>query len=250
MKIALAGYGKMGREVEFIARTRGHEITGIYDEYSGFKLLSPEALKKQPADVIIDFTQPDAVVTNVRVAAKAKIPIVIGTTGWEKERAKIKNMVDEGAIACVSASNFSIGVNLFFKIVHEASRLLNTADYDVYINEAHHSMKKDFPSGTALRISEEILSAFTTKTRVQSVLKQGEAPSREALIISSVRSGNITGEHTVGFESEEDSIELKHSAKSRRGFALGAVRAAEWTIGKKGMFRFEEHLEEILENRI
>lgn len=249
MKIALAGYGKMGREVESIARSRGHEITGIYDEYSGYKLLSPEALKKEPADVIIDFTQPDAVVTNVRVASKAGIPIVIGTTGWDKERAKIMKMVEEGGIACVSASNFSIGVNLFFKIVHEASRLLNTADYDVYINEAHHRMKKDFPSGTALRISEEILSAFTTKTWVQSVLKQGEAPSREALVISSVRSGNITGEHTVGFESEEDSIEITHSAKSRRGFALGAVRAAEWTIGKKGMFRFEEHLAEILENR-
>lgn len=249
MKIALAGYGKMGREVEIIARNRGHEITGIYDEYSGFKLLSPEALKKHPADVIIDFTQPDAVMTNVRVAAKSAIPIVVGTTGWDKEREKVTKMVEEGRIACVSASNFSIGVNLFFKIVHEASRLLNTADYDVYITEAHHRMKKDFPSGTALRISEEILSAFTTKTWVQSVLKQGETPSREALLISSIRSGSITGEHTVGFESDEDSIELSHSARSRRGFAHGAVRAAEWIVGKKGMFRFEEHLEEILQSR-
>jgi 4-hydroxy-tetrahydrodipicolinate reductase len=244
MKLALAGYGKMGHEVEAAAKSRGHEIAGIYDID---KPLSPESLKAHAPDVVIDFTQPDTVVTNVRVCTKAKIPMVIGTTGWDAEVPKVRKMIDDAGLGCVIGSNYSIGVNLFLKIVASASRLLDVANYDVYITEAHHRTKKDFPSGTALRISEAVLSGFTSKTKVVSQLKQGEAPSPESILISSIRSGAITGTHTVGFDSEEDSIELTHRAKSRRGFALGAVHAAEWIVGKKGLYRFEEHITEILE---
>ena len=243
MKLALAGYGKMGHEVEAAAKSRGHEIVGIFDLD---KLLSPEALKSQSPDAVIDFTQPDTVVTNVRVCTKAKIPMVIGTTGWDADLGKVRKMVDEAGIGCIIGSNYSIGVNLFLKIVASASRLLSVADYDVYITEAHHRTKKDFPSGTALRISEAVLSGFTSKSKVVSQLKQGEAPSAESILISSIRAGAITGTHTVGFDSEEDSIELTHRAKSRRGFALGAIHAAEWIARKKGFYRFEEHITEIL----
>jgi len=243
MKLALAGYGKMGHEVEAVAKSRGHEIVGVFDIE---KLLSPEALKAQSPDAVIDFTQPDTVVTNVRVCSKAKIPMVIGTTGWDADVPKVRKMIEEAGIGCVIGSNYSIGVNLFLKIVAHASRLLSVADYDVYITEAHHRTKKDFPSGTALRISEAVLSGFTSKTKIVSQIKQGEAPSPDSILISSIRSGAITGTHEVGFDSEEDAIELIHRAKSRRGFALGAVHAAEWIAGKKGLYRFEEHITEIL----
>lgn len=243
MKLALAGYGKMGHEVEAVAKARGHEIVGTYDVD---RMLSPESLKTQAPDAVIDFTQPDTVVTNVRVCTKAKVPMVIGTTGWDADMPKVKKMIEDAGIGCIIGSNFSIGVNLFLKIVASASRLLSVAEYDVYITEAHHRTKKDYPSGTALRISEAVLSGFTSKTKVISQLKQGEAPSPESILISSIRAGAITGTHTVGFDSEEDSIELTHRAKSRRGFALGAVHAAEWIKDKKGFYRFEEHITEIL----
>jgi len=141
MKLALAGYGKMGHEIEAVAKARGHEIVAIFDID---KMLSPEALKLHAPDAVIDFTQPDTVVTNVRVCTKAKIPMVIGTTGWDNDVPKVKKMVDEAGIGCIVASNFSIGVNLFLKIVQSASRLLSVADYDVFITEAHHRTKKDF----------------------------------------------------------------------------------------------------------
>lgn len=236
----------MGHEIELVAQARGHEIAAVFDID---KPLSPETLKAKPGDVVIDFTQPDAVATNVRVAAKAKMPIVIGTTGWEKERQKISKMVTDAGIGCVYAANFSIGVNLFFKLVKEAAKLLSSADYDVFITEAHHRMKKDFPSGTALRLSEEILAGLKSKSKVISSLKQGEVVPKDTIAIASIRAGAITGTHTVGFDSEEDSIELTHTAKSRRGFALGAVRAAEWVVGKKGFYRFEDNLAEILRSK-
>jgi len=243
MKLALAGYGKMGHEIESVAKSRRHEIVGIYDID---KPLSLEDLKAKSPDAIIDFTQPDTVVANVKIYAGAKIPTVIGTTGWDAEVPKVKKMIEDAGIGCVIGSNYSIGVNLFLKIVASASKLIDAADYDIFITEAHHRMKKDFPSGTALRISEAVLSGSTSKTKAISELQQGEAISAESILISSIRAGAITGTHTVGFDSEEDTIELTHRAKSRRGFALGAVRAAEWIAGKKGFYRFEEHISEIL----
>jgi len=243
MKIGLIGYGKMGHEVETSAIARGHSIVAAFDVD---KPLSADALRASGAEVAIDFTQPDVVVANARIAATAGVPLVIGTTGWDDHLPTVRAIVEAQKIACVYASNFSIGVNLFLKIVAEASRLLHTADYDAYVLEAHHNQKKDFPSGTALRIADAVLSGLKSKTRVESVLTQGVPPTKETLLISSIRAGSITGTHTVGFESTVDQIELIHRAKSRAGFALGAVRAAEWVRDKHGAFRFEEHIAEIL----
>lgn len=246
MRIALIGYGKMGKEVEAAAKSLGHEITGMFH---ADRMLSPETLKEAQADVAIDFTEPHAVLPNVRVCGKARIPIVIGTTGWENELPKVKGLIAESKIGCVIGSNFSVGVNLFLEIVRQASRAVSAAGYDAYIVEAHHRAKKDFPSGTALRVSEAVLAGLKSKSRVSSELEQGEAISPDTLHISSIRAGAITGTHTVGFESEEDTIELTHRARSRRGFAMGAVRAAEWIRKREGFYRFEENIHEILEMR-
>jgi 4-hydroxy-tetrahydrodipicolinate reductase len=183
----------------------------------------------------------------VELCVEAGLPIVIGTTGWDSALEKIRRIIDDAGIGCVIGSNFSVGVNLFLQIVREASKMVSDAGYDAYIVEAHHRGKKDFPSGTALRISEAVLSGLKSKTKVVSELPRGEAISPDTLLISSIRAGAITGTHTVGFDSDEDSIELTHHAKNRRGFASGAVRAAEWIVGKKGLYRFEEHIKEILE---
>jgi 4-hydroxy-tetrahydrodipicolinate reductase len=243
MNIALLGYGKMGREIEAAALAAGHSIVATFDID---RPLMADALQNSGANVAIDFSQPNAVEENVKLCAEARVPVVIGTTGWDNALEKVRRMVDEAGIGCVIGSNFSVGVNLFLQIVREASRMVSDAGYDAYIVEAHHRGKKDFPSGTALRISEAVLSGLKSKTKIASELPRGEPISSDTLLISSIRAGAITGTHTVGFDSDEDSIELTHQAKNRRGFATGAVRAAEWIIGKKGLYRFEEHIREIL----
>jgi 4-hydroxy-tetrahydrodipicolinate reductase len=242
MKIALFGYGKMGREVEAAANDMGHEIVGRFDIDNP---VSFDALKKSGATVAIDFSLASAVEANVELAANASIPIVIGTTGWDSKTDNIRAIVEKAGIGCVIGSNFSVGVNLFLQIVCNASKLVNSAGYDAYISEAHHRGKKDFPSGTALRVAEAVLSGLKSKTNITPALKQGEAIAADTLLISSIRAGEITGTHTVGFDGEDDSIELTHRAKGRRGFARGAVQAAEWIIGRKGFYRFEENISEI-----
>ena len=246
MKIALLGYGKMGHEIEMAAVQAGHTVVATFDEN---KLATVNALKESGVAVAIDFSQPRAVENNVSLCAKAGIPIVIGTTGWESALGSVRKVVNEANIGCIVGSNFSIGVNIFLQIVRKASQLVNAAGYDAYVVEAHHRGKKDFPSGTAQRLSEVILSELKSKSHAISELPDGESISTEALLVSSIRAGAITGTHTVGFESEVDSIELTHRAKSRRGFAVGAVQAAEWIIHHKGFFRFEEHFGEILESK-
>ncbi len=250
MKIALLGYGKMGHEIEAAALQAGHSIAATFDDTGGTSAAADatlDGLRDSGADVAIDFSQANAVETNVSLCAEAGIPIVIGTTGWESSLDAVRKMVDDGGIGCVVGSNFSIGVNLFLEIVRTASRLVSAADYDGYIIEEHHRTKKDFPSGTALRISEVMLAGLKSKTKIASALKQGEGVAPDTILISSVRAGAITGMHTVGFDSDVDSIELTHRAKSRRGFAIGAIDAAEWIVGRKGFYRFEEHINEILE---
>jgi 4-hydroxy-tetrahydrodipicolinate reductase len=244
MNIALLGYGKMGHEVEAAALAAGHHIVGTFDID---RPATVDALRKSSADVAIDFSQPNAIEGNVKLCVGAKLAIVIGTTGWDNLLDKVRKMVDDAKIGCVIGSNFSVGVNLFLQIVRDASKMINEAGYDAYIIEAHHRGKRDFPSGTALRISEAVLSGLKSKTKVASELPRGEAISTETLLISSIRAGAITGTHTVGFDSDEDSIELTHHAKNRRGFASGAVRAAEWIVGRSGLYRFEENIKQILE---
>ncbi len=243
MRIALFGYGKMGHEIEAAASAMGHEIVARFDIECP---ASMEALREAKADVAIDFSQPDAVAGNVKLVADVRVPLVIGTTGWERDRDAVRRVIDEAGIGCVFGSNFSIGVNLFLEIVKMASKLLDDAGYDAYISEAHHRAKKDFPSGTALRLAEAVLSGMKSKSRTIRELPDGEAIAKDALLISSIRAGAIPGTHTVGFESEVDSIELTHRARSRRGFAMGAVKAAEWIVSRNGFYRFEEHVTDIL----
>ncbi len=233
----------MGREVEAAAMAAGHHVVATFDID---RHATADALRKSGANVAIDFSQPNAVEANVKLCAEAGLPIVIGTTGWDNALEKIRRLVDEAGIGCVIGSNFSVGVNLFLQMVREASRMVSDAGYDAYIIEAHHRGKKDFPSGTALRISEAVLSGLKSKTKIAYELPRGEAIASDTLLISSIRAGTITGTHTVGFDSEEDSIELTHHAKNRRGFAAGAVVAAEWIVGKKGLYRFEQNIKEIL----
>ena len=233
----------MGHEVEAAAIAAGHSIVEKFD-------LDPpataQALKSSGAECSIDFSTASAAERHVEVCIEARMPIVIGTTGWDGNASTIRKKVEAAGIGCVAGSNFSIGVNLFLAIVRDAARLLDPAGYDAYILEAHHRAKKDFPSGTALRLGEAMLAEMNSKSKLISELTQGEAIAKDALLISSVRSGAIPGTHTAGFESEVDSIELTHRARSRRGFALGAITAAEWITGKTGFYRFEEHIGEIL----
>ncbi len=243
MNIALFGYGKMGHEVERAAVAAGHSIAITFDVDSPASL---SALRASGAQLAIDFSQASAVEANARLCAEAKIPIVIGTTGWEKSANAVRQTVEQSGIGCIVGSNFSIGVNLFLRIVGEAAKMMDAAGYDAYIVEEHHRAKKDFPSGTALRLGEAVLSSMPSKSKIASELKQGEPIAKDTLLISSVRAGAVTGTHTVGFDSEDDAIELTHRAKSRRGFATGSIRAAEWIIGKTGFYRFEENIEKIL----
>jgi 4-hydroxy-tetrahydrodipicolinate reductase len=198
--------------------------------------------------VVIDFSQPDAVQANAPIVCDARLPLVIGTTGWEKSREHIQQAVEAAGIGCVYASNFSIGVNLFIEIVRAASRLLDDAGYDAYVSEAHHRGKKDFPSGTALRIAEAMLENMKSKSKIETELTQGEAVLNDALLVTSIRAGAIPGTHTVGFESAHDTIELTHRARNRRGFAEGAVKAAEWIATRNGFYKFEDHVNDILSN--
>ena len=234
----------MGHEIEAVALAADHEIVGRFDVNS-----PPTAggLNTANADVAIDFSQPDAVEKNAKLVLASKLPLVIGTTGWEKSRDAIRDEAERSGVGCIYASNFSIGVNLFLQVAKHAAELYDRAGYDAFITEAHHRAKKDFPSGTALRLAEEVLAAMKSKSKIVSELEQGNAIAPDALHISSIRSGAIPGTHTLGFESAEDSIEITHRARSRRGFAVGAVKAAEWIVGKKGFYRFEERVSEILD---
>ncbi|MDP4198746.1 MAG: 4-hydroxy-tetrahydrodipicolinate reductase [Bacteroidota bacterium] len=246
MRIALLGFGKMGHEVEAAATAAGHEIVARFDID---RPISVDAMRKSGAQVAIDFSQPDAVEHNAKLVGEAHVSLVIGTTGWEGSREVVQGYIENAGIGCITGSNFSIGVNLFLEIVRNASTLLDEAGYDAYIFEAHHRAKKDFPSGTALRLSEAVLAGMKSKSRAVSELPIGNAIAKDLLQISSLRAGAIPGTHTVGFESTDDSIELTHRARSRRGFASGAIRAAEWIVSRKGFYRFEEHVADILEGK-
>jgi len=231
MKIALLGYGKMGRLVEQIALREGWEVgprLDIGDNVTGSGITQTTM---NGVDVAVDFSQPDAVLFNIEAASRAGINLVIGTTGWLNQRTRVQTIVEQSGIGLVYGSNFSIGMNLFFEIVSHASRVIaKTPQYDPFLEEQHHRAKKDAPSGTALSLAE----------LMRPYLKN-PAPS-----ITSTRAGFIPGNHVVGFDSEADTILLEHRARSRQGFAEGAILAARWIAGKKGFYEFRDVFREIL----
>lgn len=236
MNIALIGYGKMGREVERVAKARGHAIARVFDIDNNPRGGGITAESLAGVDVCVEFSTPDAVIGNIAAVARCGVNMVVGTTGWNDRLDEVKNIVMGAGTGLLHASNFSLGVNLFLGIVRHASRLMDSyPDYDASIREIHHRGKVDSPSGTALTLASAMLEALGRKTAILSGPPGGPI-GPEQLHVSSARVGNVTGTHAVLFDSEADAIELIHTAKNRAGFAMGAVVAAEWLRGKTGLF--------------
>jgi 4-hydroxy-tetrahydrodipicolinate reductase len=230
MKLALIGYGAMGRLVETQAEADGDQI--------GIKLTSDDseqdvdelAAMLRRHDVAVDFSVGPAVLRNVEACALAGVPLVEGTTGWKDQESSAREIVIEHGGGLVYGANFSIGVNIFYRIVANAAKLFGDLDqYEAFVEEQHHSRKRDAPSGTALKL-KSVLGEFI----------EGEIP------VASTRAGHIPGTHRVGFDSAADQITLTHMARSREGFAAGALLAARWIVGRKGVYEFSDVIDEIL----
>lgn len=236
MKIALIGYGKMGKEIERIALDRGHSIVSIIDEnnLSGF-----DSDEFKGADVAIEFTTPASAMNNFRKCFAAGVPVVAGTTGWLENMPEVKDACENKGQTFFYASNYSLGVNIFFAVNKYLAKIMNQfPDYTVKMEEVHHIHKLDAPSGTAITLAEGIIENVDRKTDWH--LETESKPSD--LAIHCIREGEVPGIHQVFYESEADIISIKHDAKNRKGFALGAVLAAEFTHGKKGFLGMQDML--------
>lgn len=230
MRIAIIGYGKMGHAVEQAARSHGHEISCIIDADN---LQDFESDRFRNSDVAIEFTRPEEAADNIRRCFTAGIPVVSGTTGWSETMPEIKALCESGKGTLLWSSNFSIGVNIFFAANRYLARIMNSfGQYDPSITETHHIHKLDHPSGTAITTAEQILSILDRKAGWTE--PESGQTTESNLIISHVREGENPGRHVVRWDSEADTIELTHQAKSRAGFAAGAVMAAEWLSTHKG----------------
>ena len=241
MKIALIGYGKMGKLLEHFAQERGHEICITIDADNASDIRS-ERFKE--ADVAIEFSVPHAALEHIYDAFEADVPIVVGTTGWYDELAAVEQKCRVGNNTLMYASNFSVGVNVFFYVNKVLAKLINRyPQYDVQVEEIHHTQKLDAPSGTAITIAEGILDGLERKnTWVNEVIGQQDdvITKPNELLIESHRIEEVPGTHTVIYSSEVDELEFKHTAHSRAGFALGAILAAEWLHGKKGFYSIQD----------
>ena len=238
MKILLLGHGNMGTEIEkLINESDKHQIVAINLGHLGDQI-DEEAVRK--ADLVIDFTSPQIVVENIKKVAALGVNMVVGTTGWYKNLDEVGKIVTGSGIGLIYAQNFSVGANIFFQVVAHAAKLMSKfGNYDVYGFEVHHTGKKDSPSGTALRIAKEIMGNFPAKSSVQTE-KLDRQINPEELHFASIRGGRNPGFHQVVFDSSADSITLSHTAHNRRGFAEGAVLAAEFILGKKGLFTIDD----------
>ena len=236
MKIALIGYGKMGKTIEAIAKNRGHEIVLTID-VSNQNELTEENLKK--ADVAIEFTIPSSALNNYKICFASGVPVVSGTTGWLDKKEEVVAEMKKHDGTFFYASNFSLGVNLFFALNKKLAKLMkNRTEYDISMEEVHHSQKLDAPSGTAISLAEDIFEIHPGKKAWTL-----ETPSKaDEMHIEAIREGEVHGIHRIKYESEVDYIEIEHSAKSRQGFALGAVLAAEFSANKKGLVSMNDLL--------
>ena len=225
LNLALLGYGKMGKAVAQLAPARGFEVRRILDIESNPEGVGLTPSNFQGIDVCIDFTTPDAVLQNIRQVADLGCNLVVGTTGWHNRVSEVRAIVDRTGIGMVYGANFSVGAQLFFQAAEAVAKVFSGFPmYEPYITEAHHRFKKDAPSGTAVELKRRIQPAFSGR----------EVP------VASIRGGYIPGTHELGFDSEADTIILRHTARGRQGFAEGALLAARWVMGKKGMFAFSE----------
>lgn len=222
MKIALLGYGKMGKLIDQLARQKHYDVVARVDSRN------PLSERASEADVWIDFSRPDCAIENIRSAIKYKKPLVMGTSGWYEQLPEVKELIEKSGIGFIYTSNFSIGANLFYEIVAQAASLFDPHhSYDVGLTELHHNQKLDSPSGTARSIAQHIIDNMPRKKNVE---------------IASVRCGRIPGTHTVYFDSAEDTITLSHEARNREGFANGALVAAEWLKDKTGFYTLQDML--------
>lgn len=230
MKIALLGYGRMGKEIEKIAESRGHEIVIRHD--------GNHVIDTTLADVAIDFSIPSAAFKNISNCLENNIPVISGTTGWLENYNDVVKLCTKKKGAFIYASNFSLGVNIFFELNEQLAKMMHSLnDYTISMEEIHHIKKLDAPSGTAITLAEGIIENSNKKS-----WELDKTTSENNILISAKRIPEIPGTHTVLYNSEVDAIEIKHTAHSRKGFALGAVIAAEWILGKTGVFTMKDVL--------
>jgi 4-hydroxy-tetrahydrodipicolinate reductase len=242
MHIALVGYGKMGKEIERLALERGWCVDLRID------IDTPPitTAQRMNIDVVIHCAHAVSLIDDLTPWAEADKPIVVGTTGWHDQKPKVEALVKKNNIGLIYASNFSLGVNIFFHLIRTAVQMIDRfSDYDAFIQEIHHKNKLDSPSGTALTMGQIVLNSLHRKKELLSETSHGKIRP-EQLHISSTRSGSIVGTHSLVFDSLSDSIELKHTAKNRSGLALGTLLAAEWIIGKKGLFTMDDVFQDLI----
>src|SRR5438132_241836 len=233
MKIVLIGYGAMGQLVGKLAAEAGHEVVAKIDIDDADRSLNELANSFRGCDVAIDFSIADAVPKDAEACVRARVPLVVGTTGWQTQLDSVRQVVTANDGAMIYGSNFSVGVQVFYRIARQAAELFGKLDtYDPFIEEAHHKRKRDAPSGTALHLRNLVTEKIGRDVPV-----------------SSTRAGHIPGTHRLGFDSAADQITLTHTARSREGFAAGALLAAEWIVGRKGFYEFSEVFDEIVSHR-
>ncbi|MFW5995589.1 MAG: 4-hydroxy-tetrahydrodipicolinate reductase [Spirochaetia bacterium] len=240
MDIMLVGYGRMGREIEQILATRGHTLHARVDnQNSQADVTSLESVSGSP-DCAIEFASPEGVVDNARWYTDHGVAAVVGTTGWDAERSRVRSMVEAGDGSYLWGANFSVGANLFFALVKAAGALIDRfEDYDPMLLETHHRGKKDSPSGTALEAARRLLSVSSRKSEIVTEALQRQIEPHE-LHVASMRGGSVPGVHELSFDSPFDTITVSHKARTRSGFALGAVLAAEWLSGRTGFFSIDD----------
>jgi 4-hydroxy-tetrahydrodipicolinate reductase len=262
MRIAVVGYGRMGRSIARVASERGHEIVAVVDP-----VIDPAADRDDlpraetrlhgavtgeafaDVDTVLDFSSPRSAVDNISVYATAGVAAVIGTTGWYDRLDEVGKLWARSSRGLVYGANFSIGAHVFLKTAAYAASLVSEiGDYDLLIHEIHHGRKKDSPSGTALTLARRVMEAAPRKTKIETGAMDREMRGEE-LHVSSTRGGSFPGTHTLYLDSEADTVEIRHQARSRNGFVIGAVMAAEWVVSRSGIYPVEELMTDLLENR-
>lgn len=231
MKIALVGYGKMGQIIDELATKKGHQIVAKLNE-------TPTSSSLNNAEVVIEFSNPEVAFNNIKFCLENKIPVICGTTGWLSQKPEIEKIAVQNETAFLYGSNFSLGVNLFFELNRKLAEMMaKFPEYNVHLEEIHHTHKKDAPSGTAISLAEDIIENNSTFDAWKL-----DATENKNLGIDAIRKDEVPGTHSVFYKSEVDEIEIKHTAFNRNGFAMGAIVAAEWILGKKGIFSMKDVL--------
>ncbi len=247
MNIALAGTGKTGTAIETMARELGHEVVLRFNSSNPVLGQNNQAALRA-CDVVIDFSQPALALPHIQHYCESGVQIVMGTTGWYTEMATVHAALAKSNIGMLYAPNFSIGVAVLSRLIEKAAGIINKIpEYDAGVHEAHHQYKLDSPSGTALHLATILLDNIDRKTRIEPETQHHQIDAA-ALHVTSQRLGHIFGQHTVTFDSPYDVISISHDAKNRNGFALGALRAAEWIAGKQGLFTLDDLLDDWLGN--